>query len=60
MKSLKEIDSIVIKEADKGGAVVVMNKTYYYSIAIKTLQDEETKKFSKTLKNLLLNSEIAY
>ena len=60
MKSLKETDSIVIKEADKGGAVVVMNKTYYCSIAIKTLQDEETKKFSKTLKNLLLNSAIAY
>ena len=35
-------DSIVIKEADKGGTVVVMNKTHYYSIVVKILQDEET------------------
>ena len=28
IKSLKENDSIVIKEADKAGAVVVMNKTH--------------------------------
>ena len=60
--SLKENDSIVIKRADKGGAVAVMNKTHYYSMVVKILQDEETyekpmkvvtKKFSKTLKNLL-------
>ena len=38
----RERDSIVIKEADKGGAVVVMNKTYYYNIVVKILQDEET------------------
>ena len=69
IKSLKENDSIVIKEADKGGAVVVMNKTHYYNIVVKILQDEETykkpmtivtKKFSKTLKNLLQNSAIVY
>ena len=29
IKPLKENASIVIKEADKGGAVVVMNKTHY-------------------------------
>ena len=29
IKSLKADDSIVIKEPDKGGAVVVMNKTQY-------------------------------
>ena len=28
IKSFKENDSVVIKEADKGGAVVVMNKTH--------------------------------
>ena len=42
IKSLKENDSIVIKEADKGGANVVMNKTHYYSMVVKILQDEET------------------
>ena len=40
--SLKENDSIVIKRADKGGAVAVMNKTHYYSMVVKILQDEET------------------
>ena len=44
MKSLKENDSIVIKEADKGGAVVVMNKTHYYNMVVKILQDEVTYK----------------
>ena len=37
IKSLKENDSIVIKEADKGGALVVMNKIHYYSIVVKIL-----------------------
>ena len=69
IKSLKENDSIVIKEADKGGAVVVMNKTHYYSMVVKILQDEVTykktneycdKKVSKTLKSLLSNLAIVY
>ena len=64
IKSLKENDSIVIKEADKGGAVVVMNKTHYYNIVVKILQDEETykktnencdKKVFKDLENLVAN-----
>ena len=49
IKSLKENDSIVIKEADKVGAVVVLNKTHYYSIVVKILQDEET--YEKTNEN---------
>ena len=44
IKSLKENDSIVIKEADKGGAVVVMNKTHCYIMVVKVLQDEVTYK----------------
>ena len=69
IKSLKENDSIVIKEADKGGTVVVINKTHYYSMVVKFFQDEETCKktmktvtnsFSETLKNLLPNSAIVY
>ena len=49
LKSLRENGSIIIKEADKGGAVVVMNKTHYYSIVVKILQDEET--YEKTTEN---------
>ena len=49
IKSLRENDSIVINEADKGGAVVVMNKTHYYNIVVKILQDEET--YKKTNQN---------
>ena len=49
IKSLKENDTIVIKEADKGAAVAVMNKTHYYSIVVKILQDEET--YKKTNEN---------
>ena len=49
IKSLKEKDSIVIKEADKGGTIVVMNKTHYYNIVVKILQDEET--YKKTNEN---------
>ena len=37
-----DYDSIVIKEADKGVAVVVINKTHYYSMVVKIFQDEET------------------
>ena len=44
LKLLKENDFIVIKEADKGEAVVVINKTHYYSIVLKIPQDEETYK----------------
>ena len=44
VKSLKENDSIVIKEADKGGTVVVMNKSHYNSMVVEILQDEVTYK----------------
>ena len=62
-------DSIRIKEADKGGALVVMNKTHYYNMVVKFLQGEKhikkpmkivTEKFSKTFKNLLPNLAIVY
>ena len=42
IKSLKENDSILIKEADKGGAVVVTDKTHYCSMVVKIFQDEVT------------------
>ena len=44
VKSLKENDSTVIKEANKGGGVVVMNKSHYYSMVVQILQDEVTYK----------------
>ena len=49
IKLLKENDSIVIKEADQGGAVAVINKTHYCSMVVKTLHDEET--YKKTNEN---------
>ena len=64
IKLLKENDSIVIKEADPGGAVAVINKTHYCSMVVKTLHDEETykktnencdKKVFKDLENLVAN-----
>ncbi|XP_033762626.1 uncharacterized protein LOC117344085 [Pecten maximus] len=36
---LRKDDSIIIKEADKGGAVVIMNKTYYCEKIIEMLTD---------------------
>ena len=69
VKSLKENDSIVIKEADKGETVVVMNKSHYNSMVVQILQDEVTYKkpmkivtsrVSKTLKILLTNLAIVY
>jgi hypothetical protein len=38
---LSNNDSIVIKEADKGGGVVIMNKTYYQQKILHILQDNE-------------------
>ena len=49
IKSLKENYSIVIKEANKGGAVVVMNKTHYYCVVMKIFQDEVTYKKQRKL-----------
>jgi len=42
MKSLKEDTSIVIKEADKGSAVVVWDREDYLQEAAKQLGDNET------------------
>ena len=42
IKLLKENDSILINEAGKGGAVVVIKETHYYSMVVKILQDVET------------------
>ena len=63
IKSLKKNDFTLIKEDDKGGAVIVMNKTHYYKhkVACKKKKIKiMTKKFSKILNILLTNSAIVY
>ena len=39
ISSLQENSEIVIKEADKGGAVVIMNSSFYKSLCEETLHD---------------------
>ena len=41
IKRLSEDRSIVIKEADKGGSVVVMDSEHYKTMAYSTLNDNE-------------------
>lgn len=41
LHELKETRGLVIKEADKGGAVVVMTKVQYKSEAIRQLSDHD-------------------
>ena len=36
------MNEMLIKEADRGGTVIVMNKTHYYCMVVKILQDEVT------------------
>ena len=42
LNELHKNDDIIIKEADKGGTVVIMSKTYYYEIVMKHLRDSTT------------------
>ena len=39
---LKSQDGIIIKQSDKGGACVIMDKTYYYEKMMELLNDRET------------------
>lgn len=64
MKSLANDNSIVIKEADKGGAVVIMNTEYYKTKILQMLNNTEfyseisensDKKTMKKIKRLLKN-----
>ena len=41
IKRLSEDKSIVIKEADKGGSVVIMDSEHYKTMAYSTLNDHE-------------------
>ena len=42
LNDLRTNDSITIKEADIGGAVVIMTKNYYYEMVMEHLRDEST------------------
>lgn len=42
LRWLKQQNTLVVKPADKGGNVVVMNKSYYYEEAMRQLSDEVT------------------
>ena len=55
-KSLKENDSIIIKEADKGGAVVVMNKSHYYNMIIHMFQHSRFERESPVFEQSLPHS----
>ena len=49
LKKMKNNESIVIKEADKGGAVVIMDSVYYEQIIYKQLEDKNTYKKSGSI-----------
>ena len=73
---LKNNDDIIIKEADKGGAVVIMNRNHYKKMVLDQLKDKETYKVTankcdeqvlnkiikhcETYKNELTSDEIKY
>ena len=55
MKNLKENTSIIIKEADKGGAVVIMDKNYYKDKVLEQLNDTDYyKKEARNMDNVTL------
>ena len=41
LKSLQNDTDIIVKEADKGSGIVIMNKTYYKSKILEMLNDKE-------------------
>ena len=42
LNELRKNDATVIKEADKGGTVVIVSKTYYYEMVTEHLRDSTT------------------
>ncbi|CAG2205048.1 unnamed protein product [Mytilus edulis] len=75
-ESLKDDDSIIIKEADKGGAIIIMDTNFYKEKVMEQLNDEEyykqitnnpdkatkkrLKKLIKDYDQCLTEKEIAY
>ena len=51
LKKLKNDESTVIKEADKGGAVVIMDSAHYEQMIYKQLEDKNT--YNVTIKHLV-------
>ena len=50
LRNLKQDDSIILKEADKGGAIVLMDKLYYRDKVLEQLNDDEY--YKKTNSNI--------
>ena len=48
LNELRKNDDIVIKEADKGGTIVIMSKTYYYEMVMEHLRDRTTYEENET------------
>ena len=40
LKMLSEDSSIIIKEADKGGAIIIMDRDHYKEMVMSQLQDD--------------------
>ncbi|CAC5375871.1 unnamed protein product [Mytilus coruscus] len=60
-KGLRKLkDSIIIKEADKGGAVVIMNKEYYKDKVLEQLKDTEFYKEKKRIKDNTIMRKIKH
>ena len=56
LKNLKKDDSIIIKEADKGSMVVILNKNFYQTQITMTLSNTEIyKKEKKNIDTAILN-----
>ena len=52
MMNLKNNKDIIIKESDKGGSCVIMDKTFYYEMMMEMLKDKKTcKKLPKNIDN---------
>ena len=61
LKELKNDESIVIKEADKGGAVVLMDSAHYEQMIYKQLEDKNTyKKVNPSCDNKTMRANNAF
>ena len=50
--NLKNDKDIIIKESDKGGSCVIMDKTFYYEKVMEMLKDDKTyKELPKNIDN---------
>ena len=48
LRNIRENENIIIKEADKGSAVVIFDKTYYKTKIQEILNDETNNRYKHT------------